>query len=239
MLFSGCSHPLSAPHPLSQIWRHCLPLLLPGYSTRACPYGENPARTGRHTKAPDKDANLFISLHYFMQNTKQLLCCWEVPAPPPSESTSSAFHGTSQERRELVLEITVRDCPKKEKEKVWKPPLLTPTFIFFIGEQVWEGEGVAHSTFPIVRQCEKAAKFLIQQWPIYLQAEMEISLDTVKHPKTFIFFFSFSHSLGAHKPYLVKALFSPAPSDLCWVCTLQCFFLPEKSVVLKKSVTPK
>lgn len=85
--------------------------------------------------------------------------------------------------------------------------------MFFTEEQVWEGEGVAHSTFQIVRQCKNAAKFLIQQWPIYLQAEMEISLDTVKYPKTFFFFFSFSHSLGVHKPYLVKALFSPAPSD--------------------------
>lgn len=26
---------------------------------------------------------------------------------------------------------------------------------------------------------------------------------------------------------------------LCWVCTLQCFFLPEESVVFEKSVTPK
>lgn len=85
-----------------------------------------------------------------------------------------------------MLEITGRDCPKKEMEKVWKPPLLTPTFIFFTEEQVWEGEGVAYRTFPIVRQCENAAKFLIQQWPIYLQGEMEISLDTVKHPKTFL-----------------------------------------------------
>lgn len=53
----------------------CLLLLLPGYSACACPYGENPAPTETHTKAPDNGANLFIPLHYLMRNIKQLICC--------------------------------------------------------------------------------------------------------------------------------------------------------------------
>lgn len=164
---------------------NCLLLLLPRYSACACPYGESPAPTEMHTRAPDNDANVFIPLHYLMQNIKQLICCWEVPAPPLSEARVRLSMGVLRKEGSSCLRLLSEIAQKRRRRSFESLPFSPLHLYFFTEEQVWEGEGVAHSTFPIVRQCENAAKLLIQQWPIYLQAEMEISLDTVKHPKTF------------------------------------------------------